>query len=43
MIIFSYVIAVVFAIISIFTTEPAPLIAGLMFVAIGMFVERIYK
>jgi len=43
MIIFSYSIAIVFAVISLFTNNPAPLIAGLIFVGIGMLVERIHK
>ena len=38
-----YSIAIVFAVISLFTSNPAPLIAGLIFVVIGLIVERIYK
>ena len=38
-----YSIAIVFAVISLFTSDPAPLIAGLIMVGIGMLVERIYK
>ncbi len=40
MIILSYVIAIVFAAISLFTNNPAPLIAGFIFVALGTIVEK---
>jgi hypothetical protein len=40
MIIFSYVLAIVFAAISLFTHNPAPLIAGLIFAALGTIVEK---
>ena len=40
MIILSYVIAIVFAVISLFTNNPAPLIAGLIFAAVGTIVEK---
>ena len=43
MIILSYVIAIVFAVISLFTSDPAPLIAGLIMAGIGMLVEKIHK
>ena len=38
-----YSIAIVFAVISLFTSDPAPLIAGLIMVGIGLLAERIYK
>ena len=38
-----YSIAIVFAVISLFTSDPAPLIAGLIMVGIGLLLERIYK
>ena len=38
-----YSIAIIFAVISLFTSDPAPLIAGLIMVGIGMLVERFYK
>jgi hypothetical protein len=40
MIILVYMTAIVFAIISLFTNNPAPLIAGLIFAAIGTIVEK---
>ena len=38
-----YLIAIVFAVISLFTSDPAPLIAGLIMVGIGLLLERIHK
>jgi hypothetical protein len=38
-----YSIAIVFAVISLFTSDPAPLIAGLIMVGIGLLLERIHK
>ena len=43
MIIFSYLIVIVFAVISLFTSNPAPLIAGLIFAGVAALVERFYK
>jgi hypothetical protein len=38
-----WIIVIVFAGISLFTSNPAPLIAGLILAGIGMLAERIYK
>ena len=38
-----YSIAIVFAVISLFTGDPAPLIAGLVMVCIGLLVEKIHS
>ena len=38
-----WLIAIVFAIISLFTTDPAPLIAGFIMIIIGLIAQEIYK
>lgn len=38
-----YSIAIVFAVISLFTSDPAPLVAGLIMVGIGMLIEKMHK
>ena len=41
MMMFIWLLAIIFAIISVFTSSPAPLIAGLILVGIGAVVENI--
>ena len=38
-----WLIAIVFAIISLFTSDPAPLIAGFIMIIIGLFAQGIHK
>ena len=38
-----WLIAIVFAIISLFTTDPAPLIAGFIMIVVGLIAQEIHK
>ena len=38
-----WLIAIVFAIISLFTTDPAPLIAGFIMIVVGLIVQETHK